>query len=541
MTGKRSPVDGIGLVMSGRPWPLCAWAECDRPRTKPSAAAVPVLTATRRETRGRYMEELLAPLIRHRRRIRYASSGSRRRSPAAPPGEAGRVHAVYALGRRGDLMKRLLAFICLTFWATGAAAQNLVNTNARILDGKGGAIERGSVVVRDGKIVSVAAGTATAAGARVIDVKGMTVLPGFIDSHRHPIGQGAEWLKTEAPARMQEFLDAGFTTVLSAGDDINTAIPLRDQIAKGAIKGPRLIVLGRVPTAGAAAPSGGRGRGDAPPAAAPPAGRGRGDAPAPARGGGGGFGGRGDPARNVALRTPSTTAATAVPPEQTRATVETLAKAGVDGFKTVLQVTPGGPEVATQTLIVQEAKKFNLPVMTHAVSVRDTLGAVQAGVQSLAHTPHIDQLTIAQAQTIAKSGIPMMSTLGVFVPYFDAANAALFRDRLPFPCETLPSAVTARLVAEAGTTYGYGTDTSWLPKESLALELRPLSLTFSPKDIVSILTRNAAVAVLKTDRGTLEAGKLADIVVVNGDPLANVSNLLNVVMVIKGGEVVVGK
>jgi imidazolonepropionase-like amidohydrolase len=427
-------------------------------------------------------------------------------------------------------MKRLLACICLTFWATGAAAQNLVITNARILDGKGGAIERGSIVVRDGKIVSVAAGPATAQGARIIDVKGMTVMPGFIDSHRHPIGQGADWLKTEAPARMQEFLDAGFTTVLSAGDDINTAIPLRDQIAKGTIKGPRLIVLGRAPTsAGAAAPPPGRGRGDAPPAAR----------------GGGAFGGRGDPARNLALRTPATTAAAAVPAEQTRATVASLAKAGVDGIKTVIQVTPGGPEIATQTLIVQEAKKFNLPVMTHAVSVADTLGAVQAGVQSLAHTPHIDQLTMAQAQTIAKSGIPMMSTLGVFVPYFDAANIALFRDRLPFPWETLPSAgngpVNARLVAEAGTTYGYGTDTSWLPKESLALELRPLSLTFSPKDIVSILTRNAAVAIVKTDRGTLEAGKLADIVVLNGDPLANVSNLLNVAMVIKGGEVVVGK
>src|SRR5688572_16155363 len=430
-------------------------------------------------------------------------------------------------------MKRLLVCICLTFWATGAAAQNLVITNARILDGKGGAIERGSVVVRDGKIVSVATGSATAAaGARVIDVKGMTVLPGFIDSHRHPIGQGADWLKTEAPARMQEYLDAGFTTVLSAGDDINTAIALRDQIAKGALRGPRLIVLGRAPTAGAPAPPPGRGRGDA-----PPAGR--------AGGGGGAFGGRGDPARNVALRTPATTAATAVPPDQTRATIASLAKAGVDGIKTVIQVTPGGPEIATQTLIVQEAKKFNLPVMTHAVSVADTLGAVQAGVQSLAHTPHIDQLTLAQAQTIAKSGIPMMSTLGVFVPYFDAANTALFRDRLPFPWETLPSAgngpVNARLAAEAGTVFGYGTDTSWLPTESLALELRPLAVTFSPKEIVSILTRNAAIAIVKTDRGTLEAGKLADIVILNGDPLANVSNLLNVAMVIKGGEVVVGK
>jgi imidazolonepropionase-like amidohydrolase len=225
--------------------------------------------------------------------------------------------------------------------------------------------------------------------------------------------------------------------------------------------------------------------------------------------------------------------------------VEQLAKAGVDGIKTVIQVSPNGPETDTLTLIVQEAKRHNIPVMTHAVSVADTLAAVKAGVQSLAHTPHIDLLTLEQAQTIAKSGIPMMSTLGVFVPYFDEKDTALFRDRLPFPWETLPSAgngpVNARLVAEAGTTYGYGTDTSWLPKESLALELRPLAVVFSPKQIVSILTRNAAAAIVRNDRGTLEAGKLADIVVLNGDPLANVSNLLEVAMVIKGGEVVVDK
>jgi imidazolonepropionase-like amidohydrolase len=435
-------------------------------------------------------------------------------------------------------MKTLVVLVCAIVSAGSASAQNLILVNARILVGDGRAIDRGSIVVRDGRIVSTAPGTASDAGARVIDVKGLTVMPGYIDAHRHPIGNTPNWLKTDAAARMQEFLDAGFTTVLSAGDDIDTAIPLRDQIARGAMKGPRLIVLGRAPTAGAA----GGGRGAAPP---PTAGRG---APAdpPGGRGGGAFGGRGDPARNVALRRPPATAAAAVPRDETRAQVERLAKAGVDGIKTVIQVSPGGPETATLTLIVQEAKRFNLPVLTHAVSVADTLAAVEAGVQSLAHTPHIDQLTLAEAQTIAKARMPMMSTLGVFVPYFDATDTPLFRDRQPFPWETLPSAgngpVNARLVAQAGTTYGYGTDTSWLPKESLALELRPLSLTFSPKEIVSILTRNAAAAALKSaDRGTLEAGKLADMVVLNGDPLANVSSLLNVAMVIKGGEVVVDR
>src|SRR5687767_1617638 len=61
MTGKRSPVDGIALVMSGRPCLPCAWAEYDRPSTRPSVAGVPVLTATRRETR-RYMKSSLVHL-----------------------------------------------------------------------------------------------------------------------------------------------------------------------------------------------------------------------------------------------------------------------------------------------------------------------------------------------------------------------------------------------------------------------------------------------------------------------------------------------
>lgn len=183
------------------------------------------------------------------------------------------------------------------------------------------------------------------------------------------------------------------------------------------------------------------------------------------------------------------------------------------------------------------------------MTVEDTLAAVEAGVDVLVHTPHIGRLDDdpAAVQKIAKAGIPMMSTLAIFVPRFVGEdNVPQFRDGLPFPFDTLSSAgqgpVNARLLWEAGITYGYGTDTSYHPKDSLAHELLPLRLVFSPQDIVKILTRNAAITVgRQKEIGTLEAGKLADIVIVDGNPILDSDALLNVRTVIKGGKVVVNK
>ena len=417
-------------------------------------------------------------------------------------------------------MKKLVVLICLVLLGTTGRAQDpaapsLVITNARILDGSGSVIERGSIVVRDGKIVSVSQATAVPSGARTIDAKGMTVMPGFIDAHRHIIrGNPEQWLDAEAPQRMQEFLDAGFTTVLSAGDPLEQILELRKRLQQGRVKGPRLLVSGRAPLA----------RG--------------GPAPGPGV----------DPARSDRSRAPRTQAASPIAVEETRATVAALAKAGVDAIKTNIIVTPGGPEKEALKLVVSEGKKHGLLTITHAVTVQDTLAAVEAGVATLVHTPHIGRLEedAAAVQTIAKAGIPMMSTLAIFVPHFDDGNQPMFRDRQPFPWTTISSGgqgpVNARLLWEAGITYGYGTDTSWLPRESLGDELRALALMFSPKDIVTILTKNAAAAIHRPQEvGTLQPGKLADIVILNGNPLENTSNLLNVALVIKGGEIVVDK
>jgi imidazolonepropionase-like amidohydrolase len=434
-------------------------------------------------------------------------------------------------------MKKVFALGCLLLvfgvvYAQQQTGRNLVITNARIIDGNGGVIARGSVVVRNGRIASVAAGNASEPGARQLDVHGMTVMPGFIDDHRHviaadfPPGDPVKWMKDEAAPRMQEFLDGGFTTIQSCGDPPQQIVELQRLLNAGTIKGPRLFTAAFVQLSRPAGPAG------------PP---------------------RVDPARTDPSRGPNrpTTAAGAIPDEETRAAVRQLKQAGVDVVKTILSVTPGGPEERTLTVVIDEAKKQGLPVFTHAVSVDDTMAAVRAHPTVLVHTPHIGQLTQEQARTIVSSGIPMMSTLGVFLPAFAAENQRIrtrsgldnvprFRDLDPFPIETISSAgqgpVNARLLWEAGITYGYGTDTTFLPKDSLAQELRALHLVFSAQDIIKILTRNAAVVIGRSkDIGTLENGKLADLVVLDGDPLASVDDLLKVKTVIKEGQIVVDK
>jgi imidazolonepropionase-like amidohydrolase len=412
--------------------------------------------------------------------------------------------------------KRLaLALLASSCCAAPAAAQDLVISNARILDGTGNAIERGTVVVRGGRIASVGAGNASGAPANAprIDAGGRTVMPGFVDAHRHIIqGDPARWLAEQSAANMREYLAAGFTTVLSAIDSLDQILELRRRTESGETVGPRIISAALVPLSRAVL------------------------------GGGGVDPARTDPAR-VANRPGPT--APAIPPADTLAAVRAAHARGVDAIKTLIIVTQNGPEAAALKLIADETERLGILTITHAVSVIDTVAAVEAGVDILVHTPHIGQLDEATAKKIAAANIPMVSTLGVFVPYFNDANMPLFRDRQQFPFDTLSSAgqgpVNARLLFQAGITYAYGTDTSWSPRDSLAHELRPLHLVFSHEDLIPIMTRNAAIAVGRNDDlGTLEAGKLADIVILGGDPLQGEEALLDVDVVIKGGRVVVG-
>src|SRR5437016_1685692 len=142
-------------------------------------------------------------------------------------------------------MKNLVLFALIAFlWSLAAerhlSAQDLAITNARIIVGNGTVIERGSIVVRGGRLDSVSAGGANLTGVQTIDARGMTAMPGFIDGHRHVNTGPNEKLQ------MQQLVDAGYTTILSGGGPADGNITLRDHIEKGVIKGPRIIPSGAV-------------------------------------------------------------------------------------------------------------------------------------------------------------------------------------------------------------------------------------------------------------------------------------------------------
>jgi imidazolonepropionase-like amidohydrolase len=314
---------------------------------------------------------------------------------------------------------------------------------------------------------------------------------------------------------MQAFLDAGFTTVLDAlaiGPMADQYVELRRRIEAGEVAGPRLKLSGMVPLNQTALPQGM-------------------DAA------------RADPARTpLAERPPVAT----TPPEQARAMVAGYAAQGLDNIKIIVVASPAGTDLATLQAIADEAHMHGLRMITHTTSVDDALVAAEAGTDYYAHTPHIGWVDEGDAiARIAAAGAPMVSTLGVFTPYFGPEGEGLFRDFGAFPYDgTLHSAgqgpVNLRLLAEAGVPACYGTDTSFSPRESLRHELRALGSVFSPADIVTMLTANAALcADVEDATGTLETGKLADIVMLDHDPLDDIDAVLDVVMVFKGGSIVV--
>ena len=401
-------------------------------------------------------------------------------------------------------------------------AQDLVLTGGRIITGTGQVIERGTLIVSAGHIASVSAGPppAGAKGTKV-DATGMTLMAGYIDDHRHivqgpgpsPIGPTNvdtidDFLKNSAAAAMQDLLDAGFTTVQAGGDDPAGVMKLKQMIESGQIKGPRLLTCAPVPT--------------------------------------------------VRFKTE----------EEVRAAIDKASQAGFDAVCEVVypQVpwpfNPSEQENKNFAAGAAEAKKDNILFQVHAVSPPAMLSGVRLGATRFVHSMHYDWLTADQAGEIKAAGAIVASSTNVpgavydvfsqdgqphyrsgkHWPEGDVGGEAQGRSAAFMPLNFRTLFDNGVEVSFSGDAFPYTTHTPYKQTEVFNQELKTLNLLFSPSDMIRIMGQNSADFVNHgKDRGTLESGKLADIVVLKGNPLDGYWNFLRPVLVLKGGEIVVDK
>jgi imidazolonepropionase-like amidohydrolase len=319
----------------------------------------------------------------------------------------------------------------------------------------------------------------------------MTAMPGFIDAHRH-INTGPN-----EKAQMQALLEAGYTTVLSGGGPADGNITLRDHIEKGVINGPRVIPSGR-----------------------------------------------------IALRGNT--------PEMARAEIRKLAEMGVK-FTGEIALTPvPGPsdqELEVLRAVVDEGKKAGVFVQVHSVSSSALVAGIDAGVKLFVHLPNKNFVSREEGKKLADAGAKILTTTGFGPPVFGVFaddNKPRFRDGKPWPESIVDGVrlgeeagyamVNARTVWDQGGVVGYCTDTTYDPLAGLNQELKVLNVMFSMQDIVRLMGPNTASYIQMGDQlGTLEAGKIADITIVDGNPLGGYWNMLKTKVVLKAGVVVVDK
>ena len=411
--------------------------------------------------------------------------------------------------------------------ALASAAEPVVVAvkTGRLIDPKAGTVVPGAVVlVENGRVKAVGAGLAIPAGAQVIDLSGMTVLPGLIDCHTHLVGDYVNdsdpltELRESAADRAYESipnakatLDAGFTTVRDVGTyRAFVDVAMRDAIAKSYFPGPRMFVAGAylTITGGGGAMSGGL---------APDIGL-----PWDLR-----FG-------------------VADGVDQVRQRVRDIAQHGVDVIKLLATGAflahgsdPHAVEYSYEEIraAVEEAAHKGLKVAAHAHSTEGIKNAVRAGVASIEHGTYIDD-----------EGLRLMKEKGTYLvadiydaEYIRQGKAAGipqdFADKQPEGDEIQRQ--NFKKAVQMGVKIAFGTDASVYPHGLNARQFAwQVRYGQSPMEAIRSATVNASDLIGRNnDAGSLEPGKWADLIAVQGDPLSDVRVLEKVAFVMKEGKV----
>ena len=424
---------------------------------------------------------------------------------------------------------RITAFLFAALPVVAAAQSSSLRTTAivagRLVDGRGGAPREHQVILITGNRIAAVGPRAAVripSGAEVIDLSGHTVLPGLIDVHTHltaipELFNTGAYMGITAPDRAlravknaQLTLHAGFTTVRDLGAASGVDVALRDAIEAGRIPGPRM----RVSTLPLSITGGGMDANSIAP--------------------------------EYTLSNPF--AHIVDGPDDVRRAVRTNAKRGANQIKIYATGSIGGSASdPSQTqfspeelrVAVEEARALGLRVAAHAHGTRGIRNAVEAGAHSVEHGSRLDDATIALMKRRGTWLVPDLYADEWFETEGREAGA---------PAEELAKNTalsrrfrnSARRAHAAGVRIAFGSDSGVYPFGLAGRQFALLlEIGMTPMQAIQSATVHAAELLgMGAEIGTIEPGKLADLVAVQGDPLRNVRVLEDVKFVMKGGGIV---
>jgi imidazolonepropionase-like amidohydrolase len=408
--------------------------------------------------------------------------------------------------------------------AAPASAETVVVTADRMIDVLAGkVIERPVVVITDGRIASVVGeGTSRPVipeGARRIDLPGKTILPGLIDMHVHldsnPRFSGYSGLQftdmfwvVQGVQNARAMLDAGFTTVRNVGSDNYADVAYKQAIDEGLMVGPRIV-----PAAHALSATGGH----CDQTYLPPS-----------------FNARGK--------------AVGDGPQELRTRVREQRKYGAEVIKVCAtggvfsrNTEPGQQQLSEEELraIADEAHQWGLKVAAHAHGAAGIKASIRAGIDTIEHASLID----AEGIRLARERGTWLSMDIYNTEYTQAEGAknGVLEDNLRKDREIAQiQRDNFRAAHRAGVKMVFATDAGVMPHGTAAGQFRVMvQYGMTPMEAIQAATRNAAQALgRERDVGAIAVGRWGDIVAVDGDPLADIRQLEDVDVVIKGGTVV---
>ena len=388
-----------------------------------------------------------------------------------------------------------------------------------LVNATGPAIRDAVIVVRGDSIVAVGSGeSAVPAGARVVDLRRYTAIPGMIDVHTHmtywrdrhnlsaPAPRSKDSVVMSAAENARHTLETGVTTVRDLGASNYADVAMRDSINKGAMIGPRMFVAGY-----------GLSKVTAPPRSGSPPGAPRG-------------------------RVQDTT--------EIKEAVKAQAEAGVDWIKMYGSTGSFQNVTGVQTftddemrVAVEAAHRYGKPIAIHSYGESGGRAAMRAGAESVEHPAGLDDATIAEFVQRGTFYVPTIDH-----NRFYAENAALLGYSAKQVAELdsfrLFNLETARRANRAGVKIAMGSDAVyWMFGENTRELGQLVKAGMTPQQSLATATTNAAELLRKSNKlGRIAPGYFADIVAVDGDPLLDIDVVINhVVWVMKRGAVVVDK